>query len=477
MLPKVGAQPPPSTLDATPPGAAQAAATQAAAPSAPAERPAPTADSFGATGPRGFLALDPKSAELAAKATVNNARALLDRAAEGLERLQPGAPLEGAQAERAVAVLTQLEKLHRDLSTPGLGSAAADAGLGADVRGLRADLAQSFATLVERVESAKAGPDLARARVLGEAFLRLSEPILGPRPPALDRGVVPALALPAELQPIAERAAAAYERAAHADTHFTAVAIYGPHFKADLAKLTELAPDDAATRAYVATLEGMSSTLFGGHTEAIAGFQKALRLVGGEDASIEFNLARAQAYDLKPEKALASLQGAVKHATTPAQANAVRELAAVDPAMWQLIGEPAYHTLLEPIGGSKLTHMEGVRDHRDRPLHRTEARMYHVGGVAERADFDALLGPIGEKAYATKRTNVKLVWNEAGVRSLIAERVPINGVVADMDLATFTEVPKKGRWEVAVHGADRLVFDPAELHRLLGELKLRDLPL
>jgi tetratricopeptide (TPR) repeat protein len=477
MMPKVGAPPasPTAAQVGTPPSAAETGAAAATARvGAPDTRPTQAPDGFGATGPRGFLALDQKAAEQAAKATVTNARALLERAGEGLERIEPGAPLAGAQAERAASVLAQLEKVHRDLSTPGLGSAAADAGFGADVRGLRAELAQSFATLVERAESAKAGPDLARARVLGEAFMRLSEPILGPRAPALDVGVVPALALPAGVQTIAERAALAYDHTARAPTHFSRVAMYGPHLRQDLAKLSELEPKDPATRAYVETLEGLTTMLVGGYPDAVAHFEKALRRLGGEDASIEFNLARAHARNDKPAKALDALEDAVKHATTPAQAQALRELAAADPAMTALLGEPGYHAIVESVGGTRLTRMEGVRDHRDRPLHRTEPRMYHVGGAAERQDFDAIFAPIRASAYEAKRTNVNLVWNESGVGSLVAERVPMNGVVSDVDLATFTQVPKEGRWEIAVHGHDRLVFDPAELHRLLGELKLRD---
>ncbi len=429
-------------------------------------------DEYGINGPRGFFALDQTTAEAAAKATFASATRLFERAVEGFNVLEHRAPLTGPQAERALALLGQIEKIHHDLSIPGFGSSAADAGLGKDVRELKADLAELFSSFRDRIEASPSGTEHAKARVLAEAFVRLSEGVLGPSEPSRKIGAIPALPLPEQALAVAEQAVSYYERAAVAPTHFAKVVLYGARLKSDLAKLEEIAPQDPAAKAFVKTMQGLNDRLFGAYGEAAKSFEQALALVGGKEASIEYNLATALALEGKGKKALETLEGAIADATTPAQATQLREMAAVDPAMWHLLGEPAYHALVAPVGGSKLTQQEGVRDHRDRQLHQSKAWMYHLSGVITRQDLDEEFALLREKTYADLKSGVALVWDAEGRGAIIAEQVPINGVVSDMQLATLAEGP--GRWEVTIHGGDRLVFDPLALHRLLGDIKLRD---
>lgn len=429
-------------------------------------------DEYGIHGPRGFFALDQAAAEAAAKATFASAGRLFERAAEGLSLLEAGAPLEGKQAERALALLAQIEKIHQDLSIPGFGSSAADAGLGKDLRELKAELAELFSSFRDRIEASPSGTEHAKARVLGEAFVRLADSVLGPSTPSLKIGAIAAVPLSERALEVAEHAVRYYERAAQAPTHFAKVVLYGERVKSDLAKLTELDPGDPSTKAFVENMQGLSARLFGAYGDAAQSFQKALTHAGGKDASIEFNLATALALDGKADKALKALERAIDSATTPTQAGQLREMAAADPAMWHLLGEPAYHALVAPVGGAKLTQMEGVQDHKGRQLHQSKAWMYHLSGSIERQELDEVFAPLREKAYAQLKSGVSLVWDEGGKGSIIAEQVPVNGAVSDLELATLVE--GKGRWEVTIHGADRLVFDPLELHRLFGEIKLRD---
>lgn len=430
-------------------------------------------DEYGIHGPRGFFALDQAAAETAAKATFASAGRLFERATEGLSLLEVGAPLEGKQAERAIALLAQVEKIHQDLSIPGFGSSAADAGLGQDLRELKAELAELFSSFRDRIEASPSGTDHAKARVLGEAFVRLSDSLLSPSKPSLKIGAIAVLPMSERALEVAEHAASYYDRAAQAPTHFAKVVLYGQRLKSDLAKLNELEPGDAAVKAFVENMEGLSQRLFGAYGDAAQSFQKALDHAGGKNAAIEFNLATALAHDGKNKKALTVLQGAIDNATTPSQAHALREMAAADPAMWHLLGEPAYHALVEPVGGAKVTQMEGVQDHQGRQLYQSKTWMYHLGGVIERGELDELFGPLREKIYAALKSGVGLVWDkDSGSGSIIAERVPVNGALSDVELATLVE--GKGRWEVLIRGGDRLVFDPLELHRLFGELKLRD---
>lgn len=437
---------------------------------APPEAPAKTRESEGAPslGPSGYRALEPSGAAAALGATLEGARALLERVVDGFNALVEGAPLTEQQANTALSVLRMLQKIGRDLSGA-LGSTP-DASHG-DLRELRADVAGVFAAFRERIEASPSG-DVSKARILAEGIVGLQSSLLPPdRPPSVTAGAIPALPMNAEAWSFAESAGTNYERAAGAQGHFFRT-VYHARVEADLARVEARAQGEPGAAAFVQTMRGLLAQLFGGYEDAVHSHQGALALMGGNNASLAFNLATALAGSGQQQQALHALETAIGSAATTEEADAIRARASQHPALWRLISEAAYHQLLASIGGPKLAVMPGVEDHRGHPLYQSRPWRYEVL-LSGRYELDEEFAKLREQVYQAQRTSISLCWDGAD-GTVVAERSPAAGAFAEVPLATLTE--RQGSFEVQVQGADRLYFDPAVLHRWLSALKLWDEP-
>ena len=419
-------------------------------------------------GPSGYRPLEPAGATAALGATLDGARALLERVVDGFNTLGEGAPLSDLQANTALSVLRMLQKIGRDLS--GVGPGSGDVGQG-DLRELRADVAGVFTAFRARVETSPSG-DLSKARILAEGIVGLQSALLPPdRPPSLKAGVVPALPMNTEAGSFAESAGTNYERAAEASSHFFRT-VYHARVEADLARVEARAQAEPGASAFVLTMRGLLAQLFGGFEEAVEFHRGALALMGEDNAALAFNLATALAGQGEPKAALHALETAIAAANTEEQAAAMRAMAAHHPALWRLISESAYHALLESSGGAKLAAMPGVEDHRGRPLFLSKPWSYEVL-LSGRYELDEEFAKLREEVYRRQGANIRLSWDgEEG--TIVAERSPVAGALAEEPLATLKE--NQGSFEVLVREADRLCFDPAVLHRWLSALKLRDAP-
>jgi hypothetical protein len=417
---------------------------------------------------------------------------MLEAASANVEQIKLGARLELAETAIANRVLGRLERASRDLTEPGLGAAAEDAGKSEELRAVRAKLETTFLALRERVETAPNG-DLEKCRKIAKRLVSLADRVLMPSRGPMTIGALLVVPLNRELAAFAEKADAYYTRGAQSRTHFAKV-LYSRLAMNEVDFMKGRAKDNPEITAFAHSMAGMiSQHLFGGNTDALELYHVALEKLGGYSASVQYNIAAASSALGKNAEAIDALQKAVKQSTTPSQAEGLLAMAAHDPGMWHLVSEPKYHELLESVGGTKLTQMEGVVDHHDRPLHQTRGWMYHLPGSWEPEQLEVEFAQLPSNALGTPGTGVRLQWGKAdffepgppraGGRivamvpskgDIIAERISGSGESSHVVLGQLTKGP--GRWEITLNATDRLVFDPAELHRFLATFKLRDAP-
>lgn len=434
-------------------------------------------DQFGVGGAQGYLSLDDAQATKAMSATLAGAASLLKLSETTIARLPVGADLDRARIATFNKVLGQLAKVSKDLSVRGLGSTSADAGRAGDLRGIAEQLGAQYVALEGKLAGTKNGEihkassmvgDLVRgqleaADVAGNLAAKVNLQLEA-------SGVTGAIT--GELQPESEQfkrtAWAHYNKGKQATTHFMKVIHFG---RADTGLDRVRASDgDPATLALADNRGGMIKHQWGDDPAAIALYDRARARLGGSYAPADYNSAVSHAALGNTEEAVALLNDAISHTPNADAQSKLREIAAGDSDLTPLLSSLAYHQLVEPAGGTKLT-KTGEADHRGRDLHQTPAWSYDLPVVGLREYLDEQIAAMGARLRDEKKSNISIHW-DGDKAEIIAETVPVPGAMADKVLAEISL--GTGHYDVTVHATDKLVFDPAELHRLFGDMKLRD---
>jgi hypothetical protein len=416
--------------------------------------------------------------EAGALATLDTAERLLAGLGPRLDAVQ-GQRLD-AQLPVLSSALALVDRVAADLSQPGFGATAADAGAGSRLRALATTLAGGLDRLFHGLATTPEGSP-GKARRFAAELLRTEARVLeaterAARPMAAPSDALPSSVL-AEAVPEAARGPVrtAWAAIARSDrggpSFFARHALLGVAAEA-LDHARRAAPDDAATRAVAHHGEALIRLRFGAPGEALDLLDAAAEAAGGRYPSLDYDRALVKTAVGDTRGAVRDLQAALVGAPSPDAAVALRRHAASEPGLIGLLSEPAFHALTAPVGGPSQTR-SGALDHRGRALHTSPGWTYQLPVVEAREYLDETFGALKDAARAERRPAMDLHWFDDGRRGeLFAETVPVDGVISDAVIASFEFTA--GTLDVRLHRTERLLVDPAELHRVLSDVKLRD---
>ncbi|MFO0722134.1 MAG: hypothetical protein U1E65_00035 [Myxococcota bacterium] len=421
-------------------------------------------------GPAGYTAPSQSAAALAVQATLGSAERSLNIVDDALSSLEAkrGQALDPELAGALQSLLARLDSAADSLFDRRLAQDASAAGKGDQVNALRSGIGERYGAIRSLVEAAPTG-DIAKARQILKTVVA-AERRISPETVLPNVGAFLSVPLSARALPLAEQAEAFYERGASAHTLFGKVAHFGIAEDA-IRRLLDHADADGDARAWAGNLGGMIKHAYGDDGAALKAYGLAMAELGRPDAALSYNLGVAHASLGHAEKAVTALSAALQVSTSEVQRAGIAALAASDPALWSLMSEPGYHALLKPFGGTQLTRMP-EQPEATRPWFATPGWHYEVPAVAEREDMQVFLQNLNESKYGNHQPPLHVEETPGGGLSIWVETEPKPEHVKLVELATLEL--KKSAWHCDILPAVGVLTDPAGLHALLAELKLRD---
>ena len=301
-------------------------------------------------------------------------------------------------------ILGRLDKLQADLSTPGLGAVAVDAGKIGDIRGAVVQLGEAYAKLEAKLADVKFEPASKLSGALGDLVkgqlgaTDLAEYMRADVPDLEKAGVTGQMKvdLGDQVEDLKRVGWAHYNKGKLAKAAGQD-GLAAAHFEGAIDNLKRMSKmsSDNAVQTVAANRLGMVHHQMGEETRAIGYYDIALALNGEKYPPGHFNQASSWLALGQMDAALEQIELSVKNTKSPDDAEMMRGLAAKDSDLAGLIGEPRYQAL---VGDCALT--KDVSTDTERPVFKTDAWIYKMDGAKAGEFLEAMCAALAAQVKA-----------------------------------------------------------------------------